>query len=256
MSTGMEARTTQVPEMAGSSGGATTLALAELKRGWLSWLLTVLGTLFLAVIGGPAVAGPFLPDWTGGFLTAISDVSLLVFGASLAYNWADGGYYRLWQDPFAERLRFLRALPVPARDLVLGRMLTMVLGLLVLAPVFFLPPYVFAIYDGTPPAPMAYASYALIWAGYALFSGGIVLYLEFGFRGKTANWLFYMWGLVIVIVFALLRFGLDVRVAAGTAELVRAYGPLPAVLSLLAGAAAFALLGLATVKRLERRELA
>lgn len=252
----LEARTVEASRTAVARGGATTLALAELKRGWPSWLLSVLGMLFLAAVGATAVAGPFLVGWTGGVPTALSDSFLLFTCTCLAYNWADGRYFRLWQDPFAERLRFLRSLPVPARDLVLGRMLTMVIGLLVLTPVFFLPPYLLVILDGAPPAPAAYASYALVWAGYGLFSGGVMLWLELGFRGKTANWLLYTWGLAIFIVFALLRFGLDVRVAAGTAELVRAHGPLPAVLSLLAGAAAFALLGLATLKRLERRELA
>ena len=242
--------------MARTRGGATALALTEFKRGWPSWLLTILGTLFLATTGGAAVAGPFLVDWPGGFPTAWSDFFMLLVCTCLAYNWADGRCFRLRQDPFAERLRFLRALPVPARDLVLGRMLTMVLGFLVLAPIFFLPPYLLIVLDGARAVPASYAGYALTWGGYGLLSAGVVLWLELGFRGKTANWLLFLWALVLVLVFALLRFGFGVEVAAGTAGLVRAYGPLPAVLSLLVGAAAFALFGLATVKRLERRELA
>lgn len=256
MSTSLGARGTEESREARTPGGAATLALAEFKRGWTSWLHTILGTLFLAVTGGAAVAGPFLLDWTGSFPTAVSDFFMILVCTCLAYNWADGRYFRLWQDPFADRLRFLRALPVPARDLVLGRILTMAFGLLVLTPVFFLPPYLFTILDGAPPQPTAYAYYALIWAGYGLFSGGMMLYLELGFHGKVAYALVLAWMVVLIVVFVLLRFVLDVRVAAGIAELARTYGPLPALVSLLVGATALGVFGLVATRRLRWRELA
>jgi hypothetical protein len=234
------------------------LASAELKKAWPSYLATALVTLLTGLVGIPFVTEAF-PVWgyePGMGLAWTGDLYLLCLGTGFAYNWVASGYWYIWRDPFVGRLSFLRGLPIFPRDLVSGRMLTMVLCLLVLTPLFFLPTFLVMNSTSRSVEPIAYLWFVLIWAGYGLLSGGLMLYLELGFRGKTAFAMYWLWFLALALVSVVSDFVLGTSLLLGTGNLARAYGPLPAVASLLAGGAAFVLLGSAATRRLRIRELA
>jgi hypothetical protein len=58
-----------------------------------------------------------------------------------------------------------------------------------------------------------------------------------------------------MVVLALLEWTLDLSLVTRTAELAQSsYGALPAIFSVLAGAAAFALLSRITIRRLQKRD--
>lgn len=132
----------------------------------------------------------------------------------------------------------------------------MLICLPVYASLFFLPAYLIMSSFPGPFESFTYLLFVLIWAGYGLFSGGMMLHLELGYRGRTAFALYNLWFVVLALIFVSFVFGLGQSVVFGTADLARAYGPLPAALGFLAGALAFGALGSATVRRLRRRELA
>ena len=166
--------------------GMTVLAASESKRTWLSYLATVLLTLFfVGLVLGFVIADAFLGTEASGpasfgFMT---DLLFLTMGANLAYNWAAGSYFCLWRDPFTDRLSFLRGLPVSPRAIVWGRMLMMLAGAAVIGGAFFLPTHLIMVLVGVKFQPAAYLWFVLIWVGYALFSAGIVLWLEMGREG-------------------------------------------------------------------------
>lgn len=235
-----------------------TLAAAEMRRAWPSYLTTALVTVATGLVDIPFITEAF-PNRgyePGLGVLWMGDVYLLGLGGSLAYNWAASGYRHLWRDPFVDRISFLRGLPISPRELVSGRMLTMVLCLLVFTPLFSLPAFFSMNFSSQPFEPVAYLWFVPIWAGYGLFSGGLMLYLELGFRGRTAYALSWLWLLALVLALVVADFVLGTSLLLGTADLARAYGPLPAAASLLAGGAAFVLLGSAAARRLRTRELA
>ncbi len=156
------------------------------------------------------------------------------------------------RDAFSSKLLFLRELPISAGSVVAGRAILMLFALLVNAPAFFLPAFFLTDFGDLG---ASYLGFAGVWIGYGLLASGLYLLLEFTTNGGSYAPTSIGTVLALLVVLALLEWTADLGLVGRTVELVRVYGALPAVFSVLAGVVAFALLTHATVRRIQRREV-
>jgi hypothetical protein len=238
---------------------ALWLAKEEMKRAWLSYVLTGLFVAFLGFFVAVSLSGVFefegfeagmqrAEDRYNGFFT---DYLFLLVCAFLAVNVISGGYTLVWQDTFSSRLLFLRNLPIPAGSLVGSRVICMLFALLLNAPAFFLPAFFLSDLGelGT-----AYLYFAGIWSGYSLLGSGLCLLFEFTVNGRVYTLVSFGFAASLMVVLALLEWTLHLSLVGRTAELAKSYGALAAIFSILAGGAACAVFYRATVRRLEKRD--
>ncbi|TCJ13074.1 hypothetical protein E0L93_15330 [Rubrobacter taiwanensis] len=152
-------------------------------------------------------------------------------------------------------MAFYRSMPIPVRDLVRSRAMTMLVTLAFAAPVFFAPAY---LVSGSLRAEVAvsdYLGFVLFWIGYALLAGGAHLCVELTISGRS---MFAVQCVFVAGVFAalfVLYAGYQVPLATSVMDLVRAYGPALPAASLLLGAAGFWVGARVTGRRLARRDL-
>lgn len=240
--------------------GAFWLARKEVRRAWptypLSGLLLLLSGFFVV----PSVSGVFelrgfgdvgqrMEEFYNAFF---SDCLFLVICAILAVNVASRDYVLVRRDAFSARLHFFRKLPIPAGSVVGSRALGMLLALIVGAPAFFLPAFLLS---DLGELGASYLWFAGVWVGYCLLASGLYLLLELTESGRSCALISHGFALSLVLALALLEWTLDLGLVGRTVELVHDYGPLPAILSILAGGAAFALLARLTVRRIQGRDL-
>jgi hypothetical protein len=241
--------------------GAFWLASKEMRRTWLSYPLTGLFVLFLGFFVVPSLSGVFEFEGFGtwgrrmeGFYNAFfADYLFLVICAFLGVNAISRDYTLAWRDPFSSRLVFLRSMPIPAESLVASRALGMLFAIVLGAPAFFLPAFFLTDLGelGT-----SYLWFVCVWIGYSLFGSGLCLLLELTVSGRVYTLIYFGLAASLMAVLALLEWTLDLSLVGRTAQLAQSsYGPLPAIFSILAGGAAFAILARATTHRLERRDL-
>jgi len=239
---------------------ARWLAGREIRRTWLSYPATGLVMVLLGLLASATVYG-FLDfegsgrgverfeEWYG---PTFSDYIFLFSAAVLAVNYVSRDYLSSWSDSFSNRLLFMRGLPISPGTLVTSRMMAMSLALVFTVPAFFLPVYLLSSLDQLG---WGYLWFTLIWIGYSLLGAGGHLYLELGIHGRTYNWIYFALVFAVLALSAFLEWAVDLRLVERIAGLAQDHGPLAAVLSLVIGAAGFALLGRAAVRRIERREL-
>jgi hypothetical protein len=240
--------------------GAFWLARKEMKRAWLSYPLTGLFVLSLGFFIVPGVSGVFELEGFGArgrrmedFYNAFfADYLFLVICAFLGVNAISRDYTLPWRDPFSSRLIFLRSLPIAAESLVGNRVISMLFALVLNAPAFFLPAFFLSDLGelGT-----SYLWFCGIWIGYCLLASGLWLLFELTVNGRVYTLIYFGFAASLMIVLAFLEWTLDLSLVRRTAELAQSYGALPAVFSVLTGAAAFALLSGATTRRLQKRDL-
>jgi hypothetical protein len=236
------------------------LARKEIRRTWLSYVLTCLFVVCLGFFVVPSVSGVFEFEGFGargwrmeGFYNAFfSDYLFLVICAFLGVNAISRDYTLAWRDPFSSRLIFLRSLPISAESLVGSRVISMLFALVINAPVFFLPAFFLSDLGelGT-----SYLWFAAVWIGYGLLASGLWLLCELTVSGRVYTLIYFGLAASLMAVLALLEWTLDLGLVSRTAQLAQGYGALPAIFSVLAGAAAFALLSRITVRRLQKRDL-
>jgi hypothetical protein len=236
------------------------LARKEMKRTWLSYVLSGLFVVFLGFFVVPGVSGVFEFEGFGargrrmeGFYNAFfSDYLVLVICAFLGVNAISRDYTLAWRDPFSSRLVFLRSLPIPAESLVGSRALCMLFAFVLNAPGFFLPAFFLSDLGelGT-----SYLWFCGVWIGYCLLASGLCLLFELTVNGRVYTLLYFGLAAALMVVLAILEWTLDLSLVRRTAEVAQGYGALPTVFSVLAGAAVFALLSRLTVHRLEKRDL-
>lgn len=240
---------------AGGFAGAFWLARWEIGRAWPSYALGGLFLLFFGFLVVPGLSGVFefeglgpgstrMEDFYNDFL---ADAFFLGVCAFLAVN------ALVRRDVFSCRLLFLRELPIPATSVVAGRAISMLFALVINALAFFLPAFFYSDFGDLG---ASYLWFAGVWIGYGLLASGLYLLLEF-----TTNGGFYapisigsVLALVVAAV-ALLEWTADLGLVGRTVELVRGYGAIPAVFSVLAGVVAFALLARVTVRRIQKRDV-
>jgi len=239
---------------AGGFAGAFWLARWEIARTWPSYALGGLILSFFGFLVVPGLSGVFefeglgpggtrMEDFYNDFL---ADALFLGVCAFLAVN------ALVHRDVFSSKLLFLRELPISAGNVVAGRAILMLFALLINAPAFFLP--AFFLTDFGDPGTL-YLGFAGVWIGYGLLASGLYLFLEFTTNGGSYAPTSIVTVLAFLVVLALLEWTADLGLVGRTVELVRVYGALPAVFSVLAGVVAFALLARATVRRIQRREV-
>ena len=231
----------------GSRGltGAVWLAKEELRRTWPSYLLTGLALLFLGFLVVPTFSGVFelrgfgvegkrVADFSNVFF---ADCAFLVTCAFLGVNALS-----------SSRLLVFRGLPIPAGSLVGSSAVSLLFALILNVPAFFLPAYFFSDLGelGT-----SYVWFAGTWIGYVLLSSGLVLLV--GLTAGGGAYALVSTCLGIPLALALLEWTAGFGLVGGSAGLARDYGALPAVLSILAGSGAFAILSRASADRLQKR---
>ncbi len=244
----------------GLTGLAGTFRLAkEMERRWLSLPLTGLLLLLLGFLVVPSISGVFelrgfgeVGQRTERFYNAFfSDCLFLVICAFLGVRVGFRDYALVGQDSFLARLQFLRKLPIGAGSVVGGRALGMLLALIVGAPSFFLPAFLLS---DLGELGISYVWFAGVWVGYGLVASG--LYLLFGLTANGRARISISVGCALsLLVLALLEWTLELNLVGTTTELAQDYGPLPAVLSILGGCAAFAILSRAAVHLVRSRDL-
>jgi hypothetical protein len=231
------------------------LAKKELKRAWLSYVLSVLFFVFLGLCAVPGVSGVFELEGFGPGGRRMEAFYNAFFADYLfLLAWAFLGGSAISRDyTLSSRLLFLRRLPIPAGSLVGSRALCMLVALVPGAPAFFLPAF-FLTDLGEIGVP--YLWFAGVWIGYCLFASGVCLHLRLTVNCRGYSLISFGFAASIMVVLALLEWRLDLSLVGRTAELAQSgYGALPAILSVLAGGAAFALLSRMTVRRVEKRDL-
>jgi hypothetical protein len=250
-------------ERAEVKGSADTFWLArkEVRRAWLSFVLTGLFFLFLGFFVVPGVSGVFELEGFGaggrrieGFYNALfADYLFLMICAFLGVRAVSRDYALSRRDALSSRLLFLRSLPISADSLVGSRALGMLLALLVNAPAFFLPAFLLT---DLGELGASYLAFAGIWVGYALLASGLCLLCELTVNGGAYARIYFGFAAALMAELALLEWTLDLGLVRRTAELAQGgYGALLAAFSVLAGGAAFAVLSRVTVRRLRKRDL-
>ena len=120
---------------------------------------------------------------------------------------------------------------------------------------FLLPAFYLADLGGLGTA-LSYLPFAGVWIGYSLLASGLWLILELTVSGKVFTLISCGFAASLMAVVALLEWILDLSVVERTAQLAQeGYGALPALISILAGGTAFALLFRVAVHRLKKRDL-
>lgn len=239
---------------AGGFAGAFWLARWEIGSAWPSYALGGLILLFFGFLVVPGLSGVFefeglgqgstrMEDFYNDFLADAFFLGVCAFLAVSAL---------VHRDAFSSKLLFLRELPISTGSVVAGRAILMLFALLVNAPAFFLPAFFLTDFGDLG---ASYLGFAGVWIGYGLLASGLYLLLEFTTNGGSYAPTSIGTVLALLVVLALLEWTADLGLVGRTVELVRVYGALPAVFSVLAGVVAFALLTHATVRRIQRREV-
>ena len=236
------------------------LAERDARRAWLSFPATALLAVALGLFTGVLTSDVFhaRAEHDAIFPSLLLDfyfmgVAGLFLTLNALFNKDYSAYWR--RDYLSKRLFFLRSLPIGVRELVLSRVIIMLLTLVVTAPCFFLPLYLVSADPAFGSDPVRYAWFVALWLGYALFAGGANMYAWLGTDGRTNLWVALIVMALLALVIGLSNAAFGVGIVVGTMGLVRAYGPLPAVLALLAGLGTLFLWALAMERRLERRDL-
>jgi hypothetical protein len=243
------------------SADALWLVRKEVRRAWLSFVLSGLFFLFLGFFVVPSVSGVFELEGFGaggrrieGFYNALfADYLFLMICAFLGVRAVSRDYTLFRREPLSSRLLFLRSLPISADSLVGSRALGMLLALLVNAPAFFLPAFLLT---DLGELGASYLAFAGIWVGYALLASGLCLLCELTVNGGVYARIYFGFAAALMVELALLEWTLDLRLVGRTAELAQSgYGTLLAAFSVLVGSVAFAVLSRVTVRRLRKRDL-
>ncbi|MDQ5829019.1 MAG: hypothetical protein M3324_03895 [Actinomycetota bacterium] len=241
---------------------ALWLARKEMKRAWLSHPLSGLFVLSLGLFAVPSLSGVFEVDGSGAVGLRVEDhyndfiagYLFLVVGAFLSVSAISRDYtLAAWQDTYLARLLFMRELPISPGSLVASRVISMLFALILYAPAFFLP--AFFLSDLGELGTSKYLYFCGVWIGYGLLGSGLCLLLELTVNGKLYILISVGFTVTLMAVLALLEWIVDVSLVGRTAQLGQSYGAPPAIISLLAGGAALALLSRLTVRRIAKRNL-
>jgi hypothetical protein len=239
------------------------LAKKELKRAWLSYPLSGLFVLSLGLFAVPALSGVFELEGSGAvglrveehYNDFLADYLFLVVGAFLGVSAISRDYtLAAWQDTYLSKLLFMRELPIKAGSLVGSRVISMLFALLLYAVAFFGPAF-FLSDLGEELGTKTYLWFCGVWLGYGLLGSGLCLLFELTSSGKVYTLISVGFGASLMVVLALLEWTVNLSLVGRTAQLVQSIGALPAILSIVAGGAAFALLSRVTVRRIEKRDL-
>jgi hypothetical protein len=255
-------RTEEWGEVNGFFAQAFWVARKEMKRAWLSYPLTGLFVLSLGLFAVPSLSGVFELEGSGAvglrvqehYNDFISDYLFLVVGAFLGVNAISRDYtLASWQETYLSRRNFVRKLPISAGSLVASRVISMLFALILYALAFFLPAYFLS--DLGELGTGTYLWFCGVWIGYGLLGSGVCLLLELTSSGKVYILISIGFTASLMVVLALLEWTLNLSLVGRTAHLAHSYGALPAIISILAGGGALAILSRLTARRIAKRDL-
>lgn len=244
---------------------AAWLAGYDARRRWISYPATALLAALTGALAASLFDGIFSMEGFGPegetfevlFNSSILDFFILAVAPALMINQIfnpDLAPQLRRDDNFTRQLTFLRSLPIPVGAIVAGRMLSMLLALAVSAPTFFAVFYLLAGGAGALGG-WEFVWFACIWVGYALAYGGGLVYLWIALSKQAELTAASALPLVLLLVAATTNLLTGAGLVGRAVELARESGAATGPAVLLAGLAAFALWGWATIKRLERRDL-
>ncbi len=237
------------------------LAKKEMKRSWISYPLTGLFVLALGLFAVPSLSGVFEVDGSGTvglrmedpYNDFISDYLFLVVGAFLGVSAISRDYtLASRQDTYLSRLLFMRELPISTGSLLASRVISILFALVLYAPAFFVPAFFLSDLRALG---ASYLWFCGVWIGYGLLGSGLCLLLELTMNGKVYILISFSFTASLMVVLALLEWTVELSLVGRTAQLTQSYGALPAIISILAGGAALALLSRLTARRIEKRNL-
>jgi len=184
-----------------------------------------------------------------------ADYLFLLVCAFLGTNTISRYYTLNWRDTFSSRLIFLRSLPISAGTLVGSRVISMLFALALNAVAFFVPAF-FLSDLGEELGAWTYLWFCGVWIGYGLLGSGLSFLFEFTVSNKVYALISYGFAISLMVVVALLEWTVDLSLVGRMVQLAQSsYGALLAILSILAGGAAFLLLSRVTVHRFQKRDL-
>lgn len=239
---------------------AAWLAKRDVRSSWASFPATVVAVFALGLLSTAQYRNAFggEMDVFGGIML---DFFLLAIVAVMSVNLLFNRDYfnEMSDESFNGRLSFLRSMPVSAKSVVLGRVVSMSFALACAVPTFFLAPYL--VYGGLREA-IGFGDYVWyfgMWLGYAILAMGGFVFCNFAFNWKIADtWLpattslLAFYGLAVAASNALLDGGLSltlIEIAKTTS------GPLAAAISISAGTCALAAFAAISGRRLEKRDI-
>lgn len=187
------------------------LAKKELKSQWVGIALTLVVTIFFALITATlldqSVRKLFGTEATF-YNHTLLDIIFIVLTPSFAAIFMSRPYLNfqaIKDDPYSKRMALFRSLPIPLKTLSLSRTLIMVVTLIIMSSAFYitvtfaLPDHFFQFLT-----PREYLIFILFWFGYALVVGGINPFIEYGTNGKVLHivpWVFIVGFLITVFIF-------------------------------------------------------
>lgn len=253
-----------VERNSGGSGFQRALWLAQkdIRRAWLSYPASGLFVCVIGVLITSSVDGILFEVESFGeggqrtedaFDSFLADYMFLIIGAVLAVNALSRDYMSIWTDDvFSQRLSFLRRLPASTGSLVASRAMSMLFALPFTVPAFFLPIYFLS---DLGEMGFSYVWFCGIWLGWSLAYAGLTLLCELAMNGRVYVWFSVAFIIGLIAILAFLEWAVRLGLVERSANLALEHGPLAAIVSLLAGGAAFALFARAAAKRIERRDL-
>jgi hypothetical protein len=254
-------RTEEWGEVNGIFAEALWLARKEMKRAWLSYPLTALFVLSVGLFAVPSLSGVFELAGSGvvglrmedRYNDFISDYLFLVVGAFLGVNAISRDYtLASWHETYLLRLHFTRELPISTGSLVASRVISILFALVLYAPAFFVPAFFLSDLGALG---ASYLWFCGVWIGYGLLGSGVCLLMELTVSGKVYTLISFGFAASLMGIVALLEWTLNLSLVGRTAQLSQSAGALAAIISILAGSAAFALLSRLTARRIEKRDL-
>lgn len=233
------------------------LAAHEIKRYPVPGILTGLFFAMMGLMSGGIHLGYELSGERelGERVTAIqflySDWVILCVVSTLGFVYTRDyfSYYR--SDTFSRRLAFYRKLPIGNKEILAARYLVMGTCLLAMSVCYYLPLYAMLQRFLTPGEG---AGLFLVWTGYSIFAGTVYIYMELGYTGKQYLKLTFV-VLLVLLLFLIVLAAMNIHIIEGTLDLVRRYGALPPILSLLASLAGAWGMARVTLRRLSARDL-
>lgn len=145
-------------------------------------------------------------------------------------------YMSWWNDPIAERLAWLRVLPIGVPTIVRGRALAILAALPLNAVAFFIPVWFGGAWEMSTGGFLWFCA-ALV--GVSLVGAGVTLALEMGL--SIRRWVIVNIVSMVLVIIAMLVIGLalDIRIFEQLSRAVAWNGPMAAVLCLAGGAISF-----------------
>ncbi|RXZ81679.1 hypothetical protein EBB07_13560 [Paenibacillaceae bacterium] len=240
---------------------AFRMAWSELKYKYVSLLMTVLFSCLIGYLCAEAVKAAMLGNLSASdhYKRYFADFLLIAISPSLgalSFSREYMSWTTMADEPFMRRLRFFRMWAIPVNVIAWSRIIYMLICFGA-ALVSFLAVFVTISWPTLAElwSPAEYASYLLVWIGYAVALNGINPFIEYGSNGKVV---FLGTTSMILISFGaiyLLHRLLGKPIYVWVIEIVKVNPFWPAVISIVVGLLGLLFFQRALANKLTKRDL-